>query len=84
MHICLLVLALIQLAVASEVNRSLIYAAYGDRAFEHQFTKVYQHLTNIDMRVSDICDILFIYYSKTRAESLFDYILSIKPDKKLP
>lgn len=70
-------LAIIQLMAASEAQRPLIYAAYGDRNFVHSFGQVYAYLTGTKQKatVSDLYRYIQKYCALSVREPLFDYIL---------
>ena len=71
-----MLLAIIQLMAASEAQRPLIYAAYGDKKLVMSFDKLYKHLKEQDATVGDLYYYLFRYCHSLRELSLFDYIVA--------
>lgn len=71
-----LLLALIQIMAASEAERPLTYAAYGDRNFVLGLIEVYNYLNSQGAKVSDLYRYI-MQYSKRRdiRQSLFDMVM---------
>ena len=67
-------LAIIQLMAASEAQRPLIYAAFGDKNFVNEFAAVYEFLIRHNVVVSDLYQYMQKYCALSVREPLFDYI----------
>lgn len=74
---------MIQLIVASEVERPLIYAAYGDKNLIEQFAIVFDYLVGQRATVRDMYRYLKRYCETRPKLSVFDFILQT-PVAKLP
>ena len=69
-----LLAAIIQLLAASQANRKLFYAAYGDARLFKAFNEIYQYLTEEGATAADLYQYLRSYACKSRGKSLFEYI----------
>ena len=59
---------------ASEAERPLIYAAYGDRNLVKTFSVVYEYLKKEKATVKDLYMYLLQYSRRNDRSSLFEYI----------
>jgi hypothetical protein len=60
---------------ASEAQRPLIYAAYGDKKLVNSFSQIYDHLKNQRATVGDLYNYLQQYSREHHQYTLFEYIL---------
>ena len=67
-------IAIIQLIVASEAVRPLIYASYGDKNLVESFSAVYDYLIEQRATVRDLYRYLDRYSHERSQISLFNYI----------
>jgi poly(ADP-ribose) glycohydrolase len=75
-------LAIIQLMAASEVQRALVYAAYGDRELVNSFAQVCDYLRKEEATVGDLYRYLDLFCRRHDQCTLFEYILK-KPVSEL-
>ena len=68
---------------ASEAQRPLIYAAFGDKNFVNEFADVHEFLNRQNAVVGDLYHYIHNYLPRHTREPLFDYILRhpIDPNK---
>ena len=68
---------------ASEAQRPLIYAAFGDKNFVNEFADVHEFLNRQNAVVGDLYHYIHNYLPQHTSEELFDYILRhpIDPNK---
>ncbi|CAF4308866.1 unnamed protein product [Adineta steineri] len=69
-------IAIIQLIAASEANRPLIYATFGNQTLVESFWTVYSYMIDQQATVRHLCLYLQQYSSQYNKSTLFEFILT--------